>query len=205
METEWKKSSSQALTGCKRKLNSPEGQHSTCKSKGLEPVTWKVPAGRMVQARKQPVLQEVIHHLAAQRTPETAQMPTCWLVIEQTDLQWVENINGTEDSTLLNIQRYIDSSIVDDGPLHQPGKELSIFNLSLSIPEIYDVSNLHHEVLRYTRFRAAEFHMTHRNTIYSGMFLPVCLSSRRFVGNLRLPWGYPHCVCLVRQDIPASL
>lgn len=114
-----------------------------CKSKGLEPVTWKDPVGRTVQTRKQPVLQEVIHHLVAQKTPETEQMPTCWLVTEQTDLQWIENINGTEDSTLLNIQTYIDSSTMDDGPLHQPEKELPIFNLSLSIPEIYDVSNLH--------------------------------------------------------------
>lgn len=64
-------------------------------------------------------------------------------------------------------------------------------------PEIYEMYNLHLS----TRCRTAELHVTHRNT-YSGMLLSICLSSRRLIGNMRLPWCYIHCVCSWFNRIP---
>lgn len=92
--------------------------------------------------------------------------------------------------------------IMDDAWLLHPEKELSIFSvacaaMSLSTPEIYEKYNLHLS----TRCWTAELHMTHRNTILNKV-LSTCLSSRRFTGNSKLPWGYAHCVCSWFNRIP---
>lgn len=117
----------------------------------------------MIQTRQCPVLQEDIHHLIAQSISERAQMQSFSLVTEQTDFWWVENIDGTVGSTVKYREVGLHSSITDDR-LH-PEKELSILQpgmspMNLSIPEIYEMNNLHLS----TRCWTPELHMTHRNT-----------------------------------------
>lgn len=141
-----------------------------------------------------------IHHFTAQSIPEKAQMQTCWLLTKQTDCEWVENIDGTVDSTLL---------IHKDGvPFLSHGwlEELPIFSLacahSLSLSEIYEMYNLHLSTMCWT----AELHMTCRNTTYSGEVLSIDLASRKLLGNFRLPrWPYALCSSLVSQDIPPGV
>lgn len=61
----------------------------------------------------------------------------------------------------------------------------------LSLSEIYEMNNLHLSTMCW----AAELHMTHRNTTYSGEVLSIDVASRKLPGNFRLPWGHIHCAC----------
>lgn len=62
------------------------------------------------------------------------------------------------------------SSIIDDRwLLHPESCQSGMCSMSLSIPEMYEMYNLHLS----TRCWTAVLHMTHRNTIYSGMVLSI--------------------------------
>lgn len=124
-------------------------------------------------------------------------MQACWLVTEQIDLQWVENIDETADSALLNIQRYIDSSITDDRPLRQPEK--AAVNFQSELEHTWDLWNV-----QPTPFPlgADLLSFTDTQENYSSTFLSICLSSRRFTDNLRVPQGCIHCDCSWFDRVP---